>query len=101
MPKPKRLRAPQGDSVYVHVPDATRQKFISAIATMPDEAYGWLVLATQAKAMTLGGNVQIWPDGIGGFMEGSRASITAIREAAAEWIDEQGRLQRDREAPRP
>lgn len=55
---------------------------------MPDESFDWFVLACQERAMMQGGHTQIWPDGIGGFTSQSRASITAIREAAGQYIKE-------------
>ena len=79
----------RGDSFTVVVPDATRGQIIEALTTMPDEAFGWFVLACQPSAMTHGANAQIWPDGIGGFTSQSRKAITAIREAAAAYIKAQ------------
>jgi hypothetical protein len=83
-------KAPDGDSLMVHVPDATRGALITALATMPDEAFSWLVLAMQSSAMTHGATAQIWPDGMGGFQSASRESVAAARTAATEWIN-QGR----------
>jgi hypothetical protein len=62
----------QGDSFMVHVPDANRGALIAALATMPDEAFGWFV------AWALQG----YPDGLGGFQNESRTSIEALRAAA-------------------
>jgi len=75
-----------GDSFTVTVPDATRGQILEALATMPDEAFGWFVLAAQPSAMTQGANTQIWPDGIGGFTAESRAAITALRDAVEEYL---------------
>jgi hypothetical protein len=63
-----------------------RTRIIAALTTMPDEAFGWFVLAAQTSAMIKGGNTQIWPDGIGGFTDESRKSITEIRAAAEEYL---------------
>lgn len=70
----------------VQVPDATRRDLIKALATMPDEAFGWFVLACPTSAMMHGGRAQIWPDGIGGFSGDSRASIEAVRKAADAYL---------------
>jgi hypothetical protein len=64
-----------------------RTALLAALTTMPDEAFDYFVLATAAHAMTHGARAQIWPDGIGGFTGASRASITAIRAAAAAYLD--------------
>lgn len=80
-----------GDSLLVHVPDATRGALITALATMPDEAFGWFVLACPQSAMTQGGATQIWPDGIGGFTGASRQSIEAVRAAAKSYMDQRQR----------
>jgi hypothetical protein len=64
-----------------------RLELLSALATMPDEAFSWLVVALQPAAMTHGATAQLWPDGIGGFTSASRESITAVRTAAAAYLD--------------
>jgi hypothetical protein len=64
-----------------------RDAILDALKTMPDEAFSWLVLAMQERAMTHGATAQIWPDGTGGFMAASRASITAARTAVLAYID--------------
>lgn len=87
--KPKFTRSPRGDSFMVHVPDATRGALIEALATMPDEAFGWFVLACPVSAMTKGGRAQIWPDGMGGFSQESRASVDVVRQAADAYLDAQ------------
>jgi len=76
-----------GDSFTVTVPDATRGPMIEALATMPEEAFGWFVLAARSSAMTQGATAQIWPDGIGGFMPESRAAIEALRDAVAVYLE--------------
>lgn len=56
-----------------------RLKLILILASMPSEAFGWLVVAL---ANPPGRNGQVWPDGLGGFRSESRASIeAAIAEA--------------------
>jgi hypothetical protein len=50
-----------------------RDALIEALRTMPDEAFGWVVIAIATR---------IFPDGLGGFMPDSRASIDAARAAA-------------------
>jgi hypothetical protein len=79
------VSAPTGDSLTVHVPDATRGKIIEALATMDDEAFSWLVRAMPPSAMLHGARCQIWPDGLGGFRD--RATIDALRTAAQAWIE--------------
>lgn len=64
-----------------------RQEIVEILRTMPDEAFTWLVLATLPSAMFHGAKAQIWPDGAGGFMKESRASIEAIRDAAKRYMD--------------
>ena len=78
----------RGDSLMVYVPDATRGDLIAALATMPDEAFGWFVLACAMSAMTKGGNAQIWPDGMGGFSSESRASVDVVRAAADTYMSQ-------------
>lgn len=66
------------------MPDRTR--LLKALETMPDEAFGWFVMAT--CSVNFGRvNARIWPDGIGGFTPKSRASIIEIRAAADEYLD--------------
>lgn len=65
---------------------SARNRFLAALITMPDEAFAWLVLASQPQAMTHGGNAQIWPDGTGGFMPASRVAIAAVQAAAADYL---------------
>ena len=73
---------PRGDSLMIHVPDATRGDLLAALATMPDEAFGWFVLACQPIRVGTGATSQIWPGGMGGFSSESRASVAAVRKAA-------------------
>lgn len=70
----------------VAVPNATRRDLIAALATMPDEAFDWFVVACPTSAMAHGGRAQIWPDGIGGFSAESRASIDAVRKTADAYL---------------
>lgn len=89
--QPAAEKLPEGDSLMVHVPDATRGALIEALATMPDEAFGWFVLACPQSAMTQGGAAQIWPDGTGGFTAESRKSIDAVRDAAQAYMENRRR----------
>lgn len=50
----------------------------AAIASLPDEAIGWLL--GQLAGST--GRGQVWPDGLGGFREESRAGIARVQRAA-------------------
>jgi hypothetical protein len=60
-----------------------RLRLLLILATMPDEAFMWLV----QSIMLVPGRANVWPDGIGGFRDESRASITAARDAARELWD--------------
>lgn len=60
-----------------------RAALLVALANMPDEAFGWFVLWAS------GSTVQ-FPDGLGGFRAESRASITALRSAAAAYLEKAG-----------
>lgn len=80
------MKKPQGDSLMVHVPDANRGDLIKALATMPEEAFDWLVLACPTSSMMKGGRAQIWPDGMGGFSSESQASVEAMRTAADAYL---------------
>lgn len=66
-----------------------RHEILRILGAMPDEAFAWFVLATRASAMTTGANAQIWPDGMGGFREDSRAAVAALRTEAQRYIDKQ------------
>jgi hypothetical protein len=50
-----------------------RIKLLLILATMPSEAFGW-ILASIA--------MRIYPDGLGGFNPDSRASIIAVKKEA-------------------
>jgi hypothetical protein len=63
-----------------------RTRIMKALDTMPDEAFGWFVMACQPHSMVLGANSQIWPDGMGGFMQASRDSVAELRDAAQEYL---------------
>jgi hypothetical protein len=65
---------------------ADRVRLLHALEHMPDEAFGYFVLAIGSHAMMHGALAQIWPDGIGGFTAASKASITEIRAAAEAYI---------------
>jgi hypothetical protein len=73
-----------------------RTRLLNALTTMPDEAFGWFVLATSASAHLAGANTQIWPDGIGGFTQASKDAITEIRAAAEAWRTETWRQMEER-----
>jgi len=60
-----------------------RLRLLLILATMPDEAFGWLV----QSIMLVPGRTNVWPDGLGGFRKESRESITAARDAAREFWD--------------
>ena len=51
-----------------------RLKFLLILAAMPDEAFSWVLVAAD----------HAFPDGLGGFLPASRASIVAMQEAGAE-----------------
>jgi hypothetical protein len=72
----------RGDSLSVDVPDANRGALIEVLATMPDEAFGWFV------GWASGVMVQ-YPDGLGGFLPESRASIEALHAAAKAFMEKQ------------
>ena len=57
-----------------------RFKLLLTLALMPDEAFGWFV-AWAAGHMTQ------YPDGLGGFREESRHSITELRKNAKEYME--------------
>jgi hypothetical protein len=59
-----------------------RIKLLLILATMPDEAFGWFV------GWASGVMIQ-YPDGLGGFQNDSRESITALRKEAANYIDKE------------
>lgn len=65
-----------------------RSRILKALETMPDEAFGWLVLAMRPHAMTgeTPALAQVWPDGDGGFTHDSRNAIQETREAVAEYL---------------
>lgn len=65
-----------------------RHEILRILGSMPDEAFGWFILACRASAMTTGANAQIWPDGMGGFREDSRAAVAALRTEAQRYIDQ-------------
>lgn len=79
----KRLRPlanPEGDSINIHVADATRADLIQALIAMPDEAFGWFVVWASGQMMQ-------FPDGLGGFAPASREAITSLRAAAKHYLD--------------
>ncbi|MGE3276706.1 MAG: hypothetical protein AB7O67_16465 [Vicinamibacterales bacterium] len=52
-----------------------RLRILLVLATMPDEAFGWFVAWASGAPVT-------YPDGLGGFLPESRASIEALRTEA-------------------
>lgn len=66
-----------------------RTRILKALETMPDEAFGWLVLALRPHAMTgvSAALAQVWPDGVGGFGHDSRRSIEETRAAVVEYLE--------------
>ena len=66
-----------------------RAKLLTVLEEMPDEAFGWLLLALLPRAANEGANCQVWPDGIGGFTDASRDSISAARDCARDIVWEQ------------
>lgn len=62
-------------------PDQNKADLVNAIANLPEEAFGWLVLTLcDLPLQTARG--QVWPDGLGGFSNESRTGIEAVRTAA-------------------
>jgi hypothetical protein len=72
-----------------------RTRLLQALTTMPEEAFGYFVLASLPSAMLHGAHAQIWPDGIGGFTQASKDAITAVRAAAAAYVDAARRTEED------
>lgn len=87
MKKKKTQKSLQRRDTDVHVPDVARVALLTALATMPDEAFGWFVLACPVSAMMKGGHAQIWPDGMGGFSQESQTSVEAVRAAADAYLE--------------
>lgn len=63
-----------------------REELLHILATMPDEAYLWLV-AIIAGGPNHRGSGQVWPDGLGGFLSGSRRAILMARKAAKAYLE--------------
>jgi len=63
------------------LPVSPRAPLLAVLATMPEEAFGYLVLSIA------GMRGPIWPDGLGGFKPESRASIEAATAAAKQLAD--------------
>lgn len=64
-----------------------REDLIAALTTMPDEAFGWIVLACLPPTPRIG-HARIWPDALGGFSASSQAAIDRVRRAASACLDE-------------
>lgn len=56
-----------------------RAALLTALAAMPDEAFGWFVGWASGSAVQ-------YPDGLGGFMPMSRAAITELRAQANAYV---------------
>ena len=63
-----------------------RTRILKALEEMPDEAFGWVVMAMTPRSQMRGADIQIWPDGIGGFSQDSKNSINICRNAAEIWL---------------
>jgi hypothetical protein len=57
-----------------------RLKLLLILATMPDEAFGWFVAWAS-------GHMTQYPDGLGGFKDESRKSITELRKEAKHFME--------------
>jgi len=66
-------------------PARLRARMETLIGLLDDEAFAWIALALQSKAMTRGGATQIFPDGLGGFRD--RERIEQLRAAAVDYIE--------------
>ena len=60
-------------------PVVLRAALSQTLATMPDEAFGWLI------AMWATGD-QPWGSGLGGFQPDSRAAIENLRQLSKEYL---------------
>lgn len=60
-----------------------RIKLLLILATMPDEAFGWFVAWAA-------GNMTQYPNGLGGFQNDSRKSITELRKEAKHYMENMG-----------
>jgi hypothetical protein len=63
-----------------------REKLLTVLRQMPDEAFGYLLLALLPHAAAEGATCQIWPDGIGGFTEPAAMSISEARDCARDLV---------------
>ena len=68
-------------------PATPRERMLAALEAMPDEAFIYLALAMVRGAMTKGALTQVWPDGTGGFSQGSKASIAEAETAANAYLE--------------
>ncbi len=65
-----------------------RDKLIAELLTMPEEAFSWLVLAcVPFNPQSPNPGAKIWPDGLGGFMPDSRASILRAQGLAKQILE--------------
>ncbi len=58
-----------------------RLKIVLILATMPEEAFGWLLVEWMRG--------RPFPDGLGGFRNDSREAIVALKNEAKHLVDEQ------------
>lgn len=59
--------------------DPVRLKLLLELATMPDEAFDYILVTIDSG--------DIWPSGIGGFQTASKKSIQAVRKLAHDYLD--------------
>lgn len=74
----------QADAGATSEQEQRKAKIAELIGSLDDEAFVWLVLAMQPKAMTIGGRAQVWPDGLGGFRD--REKMETIRTLCADYM---------------
>lgn len=61
----------------MNTPIESKAKILAALTAMPDEAFGWVVIALSRRP--------VFPDGLGGFQDESRRAIIAFTRAIAEY----------------
>jgi len=60
-----------------------REKLIKLLSELDEEAFSYVVLSLLPSAMFHGVRTQVWPDGIGGFID--KMTINAIRKEAKKY----------------
>jgi len=63
-------------------PPTPRAHLLALLATLPDEAFGYVVNALNVHE---GG---VWPGGLGGFAGKTRAAIADVRAACDAYLDD-------------